>query len=174
MSASISFDKERNILKIGNQPVVLHCHHYNMFLQQSISDLIGDEKARTLQISAAHRVISRLYESIRVNYSDPEQILTLGSETFKKLGYGIIDFSKVSASGGKILLPMSHYAFNWFEKFGPAKKGVCLFAMGFALATMNKAFGTSFDSTDIRETQCRAMNPEEYEYCIIEVGKNGN
>ena len=174
MSVPISFDKEKNILTIGGQPVVLHCHHYNMFLQQSIADLIGEENARNLQISSAQKVISKVYDNLKPSFSDPKEILELGAEIFKKLGYGIIDFSKVGKSGGQIMLPMSHYAFNWFEKFGPAKSGVCLFAMGFILATINRAFGTDFSVTDIREVECRAMNPEEHEHCVIEVGKNDN
>ncbi len=174
MSTNISFDKEKNILTIGNQSVVLHCHHYNMFLQQSISDLIGEENARSLQISSAQRIITKLYENIKPDVSDPKEILDLGSVIFKKLGYGIIDFSEVSSSGGQVVLPMSHYAFNWFEKFGPARSGVCLFAMGFTLATINHAFGTRFGLSDIWEKECRGMNPEEHEYCVIEVGKNGN
>ena len=165
----IVFDKERNVLTVANQPVVLHCNHYNMFLQQSIEDLLGEERARVLQISAAMRTIARVFDNIDLQGMKGEDILALGSDLFRKLGYGLIDFSEVSPTGGRVFLPFSHYAFNWFAKFGPAKNGVCLFAMGFALATINRAFGTSFDVSSIKEVECRGMDPEKHEQCILEV-----
>ncbi len=158
----VEFDIEKNIAIIGKQMVVFHCNHYNLTLQRTIIDAIG-EKGITIQINAAMRSTQQMLSNI------DGDIKQFAIDNFSKLGFGVLDCSSLNEDGGIVKVPFSHYAIAWFEKFGPCKEAVCHFNAGYILGIINSLYGKNLNHTNIKETACRAMDPERIESCEFEV-----
>jgi hypothetical protein len=63
-----TYDKQTHAYRVGDEPLIFHCHHYNLFLQNTIEDGGAFYNAEKLQVQAAEHVKCPLYfiETIRV------------------------------------------------------------------------------------------------------------
>lgn len=158
----IEFDITKNEATLGGQKVVFHCNHYNLNLQRTIIDAIGDRGVE-IQIDAAIDSTMKMLEN-----TDGD-VKMMAMEYFSKLGFGILECADINETGGIARCPISHYALAWFEKFGPCKKPVCHFNAGYILGVFNTVHGKKLDHRNIIETKCRAMDPENVAACEFEV-----
>ena len=58
--AEFGYDFATNRLVVGGEPMVLHCHHYNVFLQRSIQDAEYIDSAPILVGAAAEVAFAQL------------------------------------------------------------------------------------------------------------------
>lgn len=159
MSIDVQLHPEAHLASIGGEPHVFHCHHYNCFLQKSIIEQDGLIDAKPLLAApAAEVVFAQLSKLGNVNES----------ELFRQLGFGVLDASKLTASGGVATVAGSHYALGWISKYGSAKAPVCFFNAGFVEAVARHRFKANFQ---VKETACVATGARECRYEVTEGGR---
>lgn len=163
--SKLAFDPERNVLTLGGERVVFHCHHYNVFLQRSLEEMFG-EGAIEMQVDAAAESARRMLAPLFADLSGFEARLELASQVFSSNGFGTADLSQLAEYGGRITLPTSHYAVGWAAKFGPARAPVSHFATGYWRGAVVAAAEHSPERVVARQTKCRAMGAD---VCEIEV-----
>ncbi|MEM7152752.1 MAG: V4R domain-containing protein [Myxococcota bacterium] len=163
-----TFDPQRNIMTLGNQRLVFHCHHYNTVLQRSIEEMLG-EGAVALQIDAAaestRRLLEGVFEAAKQGQSFEERVAR-AAYVFSSNGFGRADCSELGPNGGTITLPTSHYAIGWRAKFGPAKAPVCHFAAGFWRGAVVAAASLTPERVQCEEIQCHAVDDGP---CVLKV-----
>ena len=159
----IEYSIEKNEARIGKQLAVFHCNHYNLTLQRTIMDAIG-EKGKNIQINAARRSTEQMLMNV-----DKSERKSFAMNSFSTLGFGILECDNISKEGGNAKAPVSHYALAWYEKFGPNKEPVCYFNAGYILGIFNSISDLKLDASHIVETTCRVIDPENISSCVFEV-----
>lgn len=143
---------------------VLHCHHYNCFLQRTIQDPEYIETLSLLKKSAAeiaYEHFSALQQE--VSTQDWASLLSLAANLCKYRGFGILDFSKVNDSGGRVTSEMSHYGVGWLKKFGESDSPICHFLTGYIQGVLTSIFQKEYS---VSETLCYGKGNGK---CIFEV-----
>ena len=163
------FDFERMRTLVGGEPVVLHCHHYNTFLQRSIQDADYIDSEPFL-IGAAAEVsfaqLTQLFEQEKVE-SEPAR-KEQACELYRWAGFGTLDFSNLNAEGGRVDSPSSHYAMAWKAKFGPSDKPVCHFAMGWIAGAMAAIYNKPQGHYRVAHPACSASDVCQFELAVGE------
>src|SRR5690242_13995783 len=105
MTEDLRFDPARGTLELGPSRLVFHCHHYNVFLQRSIADAIG-ERATQIQVSAAaefaRATLGALYAAD--GGAGATERLVRAAAIFGSLGFGHADVSGLGTDGGMVVL----------------------------------------------------------------------
>lgn len=160
MSIPVSIHADRALASIGGEPHVFHCHHYNCFLQKSIVDQSALVKHEVLLTEAAAEVVFTELSALGPNV----EVSTL----FQQLGFGLLDVSALSASGGIATVRASHYALGWRSKYGVSATPVCFFNSGFIEAVARHHFGGAYT---VREIACVASGASECRYEVKPGGR---
>lgn len=144
---------------------VYHCHHYNLFHDQTIDDGLGEEASWELRVSAAHEAfrgfLKRIFE--RANADTASEKLALAAEVFAWMGHGRIDLS-LAREAGSARASHLHYGFSWRDKYGDIVKRTHpadAVAAGFLAATSELAYGLPVGSVSCREESCVAAKAAE-------------
>lgn len=145
------FDLHTGLAVFGGEPHVFHCHHYNVFLQRTIEDL-PDVDGAAIQAAAAEEVV---FGQLKRTLAG-DRALDDGAALFQELGFGVLDLTGLSAEGGEVKAPVSHYAQGWVSKFGQHKGPACHFVRGYLAALTAVAFDRPAGSYDVTETACAA------------------
>src|SRR4051794_21380912 len=107
-----SFDPEvdpaRGLALLGGEPLVLHCHHYNCFLQHVVLEQAGRIDAPTLLTPPAAEVALSQLRAIDATREDAEEV-------FRTLGFGRLAPSRLPEEGGDVVLRSSHYGMGWIS-----------------------------------------------------------
>ncbi len=155
----------------GTEPVIFHCHHYNAVLQQSIEDAGAILDTATLlrdgAASPAYSQMSRLFDG-----QPFAERLAFAAGYFARSGFGLLDLSAPSVSGGTVRLKNSHYAlgFNSRKDTGQRTRPACYFAAGYIEAVLAAAFDIALGSYEVTESQCAALGAAD---CRFEVKRAG-
>lgn len=95
---------------LASEPLVYHCNFYNYWLQKT---LLLDEDlgmAAVIHDAATEVAYSALQAAAtELGASSREAKRTLASDLFAELGFGLADFSELSAEGGRVDFAASHY-----------------------------------------------------------------
>lgn len=151
--------KDHGKAVMGGEPLVFHCNYYNYFLQKTIlldESLQMEEVIRAAAAEVARAVLSD------VAGQTPDHVLAVATDTFAELGFGTIDLSALTAEGGSVRVPMSHY-------------GTCLraaagadfanpqswFDAGFAVGACEIAYGLTPGALDGTLKACQSMGAPE-------------
>jgi hypothetical protein len=162
---AIQFDPARSVITIGDRRVVFHCHHYNVTLQRTIEEGLGEDAAeiqRRAAMDASRAVIAAATSGVG------GERLSRAGELFGALGFGLANTGELGPTGGRVLLPTSHYAIGWRAKFDRAARPVCHFAVGFWAAATSVAFDLPAERVLAREATCSACGDAPCEI-VIEV-----
>jgi hypothetical protein len=159
MSDEPQFDAAKGTLAVGGSRLVLHCHHYNVFLQRSVEDALdteGVEIQKQAAAEAAQRALSPLFE--RDGGASLAQRLSRAASFFGANGFGLADTGDLTADGGTVELPHSHYALGWREKWNAPSEPVCHFAVGFWKGALCAAAGLDLSRVRAEEQRCAAVS----------------
>lgn len=164
MSEDIRFDKPKGTIELATSRLVFHCHHYNVFLQRSLEDAIG-ERAKKIQIDAAAEVGSKMLGPLfdQDGGADVGTRLARAAAIFGSLGFGRADVSGLAADGGSVVLAPCHYAVGWIAKFGQASAPVSHFATGFFRGALAVAAGLAPERVEAVQVLCAAMGHDKSE-----------
>ncbi|MEM7049935.1 MAG: hypothetical protein AAF604_09750 [Acidobacteriota bacterium] len=149
---------EHGLTFLAEIPYVYHCHHFNLFHDQSIEDALGEDEANQLKVEAAHEAFRGLLSRVisTSGASTPAERLELATALFGWMGHGRMELL-VDGSAGHGRGEFLHYSFAWREKYGSKVKrldpldGV---AAGFAAAAVEVAHDLPFGSVSSRESAC--------------------
>lgn len=168
----ISFTQAQGIAKVYGQPMLFHCNHYNRSLQQVIEDADYLDLDKILVKSAAEVTFYQLSEYFKdkSNLSLNDK-LAFASELYKFCGFGILDFSKITNSGGQVIEKTSHYGLASKLNFGDRKKPAEYFDRGFIIGAISAVKGYlsgSLFSDDLSVIQNKSISLGE-DYCDFTV-----
>lgn len=152
---------------IGTEPMIFHCHHYNVSLQQSLLDASFIELRPLLvgaAASVAHAQLTHVFRDR--NVSDAAERAAIASELYRFCGFGLLSFDGVTERGGRIETASSHYALGWKSRFGTAKEPVCFFASGFIAGALGAIHGEPDGAYDVSHSECCAVAGET---CVFDV-----
>lgn len=148
----------RNLDFFAGAPMVYHCHHFNLFLDQTIDDALGPAEGQRVRIQAAQAAARQLLQGLvaATGARTPAERLELAQDTFRAIGHGRLRI-QADRTGGSAEGEFLHYSFAWREKYGELIRRhhpVDAVAAGFAAAAIEIAFGEAMHA---EEHQCIAM-----------------
>jgi len=155
---NLDFNATTGTTRLGGESVILHCNHYNTFLQRTILDPDYVD-CRPILIDAAtevaHAQLSVLYKE--ANASTLQEKLKVASDVFRFCGYGLLDFSNVTEQGGQVNESSSHYSIAWKNKFGTTKEPMAFFDSGFIAGALAAAIDAPPGYFQSKQISCMAM-----------------
>ena len=156
--------KWRHILQ-GREPVIFHCHHFNLYLQQTILDARNFVRTPDILRKVAESVVYSSLSSI--GGKDEKGRKELAESVFRQNGFGLLDLSQVGEKGGTAYLPQSHFARGYLLREGEkADEPQCFFARGFIQGALSVIYEKKPGAYRAEEKKCIALG---HERCEIEV-----
>jgi hypothetical protein len=161
---------EQSLTFLAEIPYVYHCHHYNLFHDQTIDDALGEVEGARVRTIAAHNAFRELLSAVftQAGATTPAERISLASEVFAWMGQGKLSLS-VTPGGGAARSPSLHYGYAWREKYGSRVKRTepaDAVAAGFAAAATELAFDLPLDAISVIEHRCVAAREAECEFAL--------
>jgi hypothetical protein len=168
---------ETNWLSAEGSQCLFHCHHYNLFHDQTIDDILGSAKGDALRREAAKVAFGTLFFRLASHAGLETSVdrLSAALETFRTWGHGRLMLD-VSASGGTATGTHLHYGFSWLEKYGEKVRRTepaDAVAAGAAAGAMAASFNLSLDAVSGSETRCIAKRDPICEFRLEYGGNSG-
>ncbi|MBX7197108.1 MAG: hypothetical protein K1X94_33980 [Sandaracinaceae bacterium] len=145
---------------LAGVPCVYHCHHFNLFHDQTIDDVLGESAGFDLRMRVARDQFGLLVANLaaKTGATLPAEIAALARSVFATMGQGNLAFEGIGASTratGEHL----HYGFAWREKYGARVRRVDPSDAVASGMTAAVARLTGPDNVDYlgRELQCVSM-----------------
>jgi hypothetical protein len=157
--AEFGYDFATNRLMVGGEPMVLHCHHYNVFLQRSIQDAEYIDSAPILVGAAAEVAFAQLTNLLSRTAEIPARKATVEA-LYRACGLGLIDLSALNDRGGAVRTRSTHYSIGWKEKFGISRAPVAFFSTGFLAGALAAIYRLPPSDVQARQTACRSMGAD--------------
>ncbi len=133
---------------ISGAQVIIHCHHYNARIQDTIESAQGIDGKRIIIDSAEAACFAPIEASFRAD-DDETGKWAAACELYAHLGFGRLDVSEFGE--GVITATSSHYVEGWATGFKQHDGPVCSFAEGYLQAAVAAVTG---DVVTIREVAC--------------------
>ena len=155
-------------VKFSGRPVAMHCHHYNINLQKTLEDTLGDDGIRLLYQAAEEaifqdfRSILTQYESIKAEASRFEMAVLM----FQNSGMGIIRVESLSERGGVFVSPSNHHVTGWLAKHGRRKTPGCHFVRGWIAGVLEAIYERPLGYYTVEERRCKMVQEGE---CLFRV-----
>ncbi len=161
---------DHDLAFLAGAPVIYHCHHFNLFWDQTIDDALGPVIGNQVRTRAAHEAFHELLSplSASLGLSSPLEKLNLAEYIFSAMGHGKVDLGGTQ-DPATVRAPFLHYSHAWNEKYGKRlrrKHPADAFAAGFAAAAREVAFDLPIGSLACTEHQCKSLGAD---YCTFEV-----
>jgi hypothetical protein len=163
-------DRREHQVLLSGQPIAIHCHHYNINLQKTLEDSLGEEGIRLIYKSAEEAIYNDLtallehYRELRTVKSK----LEMASIMYQNCGLGIIYPQQVRSSGGYIISPSSHHVTGWLAKHGKRDTPGCHFSCGWIAGALAAIYSKPIGHYKVAEKKCKMMREEE---CVFQVGE---
>jgi hypothetical protein len=161
-------DRREHQVLLSGQPIAIHCHHYNINLQKTLEDSLGEEGIRLIYKSAEEAIYNDLtallehYRELRTVKSK----LEMASIMYQNCGLGIIYPQQVRSSGGYIISPSSHHVTGWLAKHGKRDTPGCHFSCGWIAGALAVIYSKPIGHYNVVEKKCKMMREEE---CVFQV-----
>lgn len=172
---NLSLLEAHDLAFINGSPTVYHCHHYNLFFDQTVDDAVGVDRGIEVRTQAAYEASSQFLNALISSMppTTPEERLEIASSVFSSMGHGKLDL-QVGPDGGTVYGYNLHYSFAWKEKYGAHIKRqhpADAFAAGFIAAATEAAYGLPFGSVECNEAGCLAMGHERCQFDVVPSGQ---
>lgn len=149
--------EDQDLFFLESVPFLYHCHHFNLFHDQTIDDALGEELGTTVRSTAAqaaaHQLVTQVTE--RHGLTSSAERLDAAATLFAWMGNGRLDLGDTEVLGEDL-----HYGHCWREKYGGKVKRlypVDGFGAGYSAATREVAEGLPPGSITASETACIAL-----------------
>lgn len=151
----------------GGEPLVFHCHHYNIALQQAIEECLPEGYVRLLTDAATEVVTPQVAAVLACNpqLGSFAERLGAAAEISRRLGFGLIELHG-DERGGTAHMARSHYSYGWRSKYSRREVPTCWFHTGFAAAAFAAAAGLPAGSFEAVETDCAAVASDRCGFTI--------
>lgn len=146
---------------LAGHPLVYHCHHFNLFLDQTVDDFYGAERGIEIRTQAAREAGKHLLDALFLQRGVrvPPERIELAQKLFRDFGHGRL-FVYGDETRGEAEGEFLHYGFVWKQKYGQFVKRTTpadAFAAGFAAAALQTAYGVESHFA-VRESECVALS----------------
>jgi predicted hydrocarbon binding protein len=158
--AEFGYDFATNRLVVGGEPMILHCHHYNCFLQRSIQDAEYIDSAPILVGAAAEVAFAQLTNLLSRTPDIAARKATVEA-LYRACGLGLIDLGALTDRGGEVRTRSTHYSTGWIEKFGRSRAPVAFFSTGFLAGALAAIYRLPPGDVQARQTACRSTGAAE-------------
>jgi hypothetical protein len=161
---------DQSLTFLAEIPYVYHCHHYNLFHDQTIDDALGEVEGARVRTVAAHNAFRELLSAVfeKAGAHTPAERISLATELFAWMGQGRLSLD-VTQTGGKARSASLHYGYAWREKYGGRVKRSepsDAVAAGFASAATELAYGLAWDGIAATEHKCLSCRDAECEFTL--------
>ncbi|GAB4109960.1 MAG: hypothetical protein OHK0013_45720 [Sandaracinaceae bacterium] len=104
---------------LAGVPCVYHCHHFNLFHDQTIDDVLGERASFDLRMRVARDQFGRLLANLAktLGASLPAEITALAQSLTATMGHGKLSFEG-TGDATRAMGEHLHYGFAWREKYG--------------------------------------------------------
>lgn len=155
-------NEEQDFAFFGGVPYVFHCHHYNLFHDQSVDDVLGEERGMELRTAAARDAFRPLLRSVfdAAGATLAVERVECATQVFAAMGHGRPALKIAPDGTGDASGAFLHYGHAWREKYGGTVKRFdpCdSVSAGFASAVAEVALGLEEGSVHAKESACVAM-----------------
>jgi hypothetical protein len=108
---------EHDLSFVGGVPYIYHCHHFNLFLDQTVDDALGPEVGAQVRHDAAREAAYQLVKAAAgpADAGNPTERTALARALFSAMGHGKLDFD-TDPKGGRLTGEYLHYGYSWSEK----------------------------------------------------------
>lgn len=160
--------REGHRVVFSGQAFAMHCHHYNINLQKTLEDTLGDQGVDLLYRSAE----AANFANFSYLLSQYRQLKTLKSKfemastMFQNCGMGILHFQDIGPQGGQVVSPSSHHVTGWLAKHGRRDTPGCHFTRGWLAGMMEAVFEQPLRSFQVVEHECKLMRHRD---CVFEI-----
>jgi hypothetical protein len=160
-------ERRDNQVVLSGQPIAIHCHHYNINLQKTLEDVLGDEGICLIYQSAEEAA----YKSLKPLLAQYCEIKTIKSKLemcaimYQNCGLGIIHPQTIDIQGGSIVSSSSHHVTGWLAKHGRRDTPGCHFSRGWLAGALAAVHGYAIGTFVVVENQCKMMGAKE---CIFQ------
>jgi hypothetical protein len=165
--ADYEYDFRTNRFVVAGEQMVLHCHHYNCFLQRSIQDAEYIDSVPILVGAAAEVALAQLTNLLSGTAEIPARKATVKA-LYRACGLGLIDLGAVTDRGGEVRTRSTHYSIGWKEKFGRSCAPVAFFSTGFLAGALAAVYGLALADVQARQTACISTGAAED---VFELGR---
>ena len=162
--------EKTDFMYLIDTPVVYHCHHFNLFLDQTIDDAMGPLEGQKIRFIAARETSRQLLSELikKAEAETPTERLQIATLIFKKMGHGTLQIFSDS-NGGEAFGEYLHYGYSWFQKYGQTIKQLHptdVFAAGYIAATIEVVYDMKHEVIDVIESECSSMKAPR---CTFEI-----
>jgi hypothetical protein len=153
---------------LSGQPIAIHCHHYNINLQKTLEDALGEKGVRLIYRSAEDAT----YHSLKALLEQYGEIRTVKSKMemaailFQSCGLGIIYPRQVRSSGGYVISHSSHHVTGWLAKHGRRDTPGCHFSCGWIAGALAAVYSKPLGAYCVQELKCKMVRDPE---CVFRV-----
>ena len=163
-------DRRDHQVLLSGQPIAIHCHHYNINLQKTLEDTLGDEGIRLIYQSAEEAV----YMSLKTLLAQYREIKTVKSKLemcaimYQNCGLGIINPQTIDDGGGFVISTSSHHVTGWLAKHGRRDTPGCHFSRGWIAGALAVIYSKPIGHYKVAEKKCKMMRDEECVFYVEE------
>lgn len=160
----IKINKEKGLRVICHENTVIHCHHYNARLQNTIESEKEINGKKIIREAAEVAFFFQIKNLLNENQFSKEDSFLAISDLYSTMGYGNLFFDKIAE--GLVYSTSSHYVSGW--QCGSVKRDgpVCTVVEGYIAAALLAVTGIGHD---VSEHTC--MNSGEKQ-CHFVITKN--
>jgi len=167
------FVREGHRVFFAGQPCAMHCHRYNINLQKTLEDTLGEEGIQLIIRSAEESGYCN-FRNLVDQFSYLKSVkskLEMAATMYQNYGLGVIHLQKIDMSGGRITSPSSHHVTGWLAKHGRRKTPGCHFTRGWVAGVLAVTFDKPMGHYHMDEVHCKMVGAPE---CVFEVAAHGN
>lgn len=168
------YDKHYNAYWVGLEPMIFHCHHYNLFLQNTIKDAGELFDVDTLLSQSAEYVVYHQWVNLFGPPGENKISVATLLEGFSLFGFGKLTLKDNSIEGGKIVSDYEHYSVGYTLKYpipSMDKEGVSYFAKGFIAALFSYIYNQPLFSYKVTQTKCKSKGDDIIAFEVIRLSK---
>ncbi len=156
-----NYQYDRNAYIAAGEPMIFHCHHYNVYLQAVIEDTSSYLNVYPMLSDSAQEIVytqfSNFFKETENQDLSIEDKKYICQDYFRFCGFGIIDLTNLTKEGGEVIAPFEHYGIGWKTKFGlreKNKKGVAFFAAGYIAGATEAIFDLPLGTLCTEQKEC--------------------
>jgi hypothetical protein len=163
-----NYHYNRNAYVAAGEPMIFHCHHYNVYLQAVIEDTSSYLTVYPILLDSAQEVVYTQFSNFFKEESNKDLSIEdkkyICQDYFRFCGFGIIDLTNLTKKGGQVVSPSEHYGIGWKSKFGlraKNKKGVAFFAAGYIAGAAEAIFDLPLGTLLTEQKECISQGDKE-------------
>ncbi len=140
--------------------MVIHCHHYNARLQETVCAGLG-EAGTAMVVQVAESVFAKQLARAFGAGDDPADKWKVAAKLYSYLGYGRLDFSRIDQ--GVVTADTSHFVEGYAAAFPKVREPICHLAAGYIQAAHLAATG---DAVSVHEQVCTLSGASECRFIV--------